>query len=252
MRAKAASFEVLSQPLGLRTSVAVRVRQVRKRGAVRTRQGTERSQQCRSGRAVFATAPCSVIRFRLPMPDVNITVYRGGVQRRRRSRGRRRSGTGSGQRRSRPGGEPATTHQQVVHLREMLLRLAGDFGSFAAELPELLADHGRQQQRAVRFGVQQQVEDLAAGQAEVLRLLRAPRDVDDPEPAPATASAGGSSESSSSSEDDDDDDDGGGDDGAGAGVGAEPGRRGRQGGRRPRSANRRVRRRRARRMREQE
>ena len=72
----AASFdEVLSQPLGLRTSVAVRVRQVRKRGAVRTRQGTERSQQCRSGRAVFATAPCSVIRFRLPMPDVNITVY---------------------------------------------------------------------------------------------------------------------------------------------------------------------------------
>ena len=171
----------------------------------------------------------------------------GGVRRRRRSggdRGRRR-------RRSRPGDEPATTHQQVVHLREVLLRLVGDFGSFAVELPELLVDHGRQQQRAVRFGMQQQVEDLAAGQAEVLRLLRA-RDVDDPEPAPATASAGGSSESSSSSEDDDDDDDGGGDDGAGAGVGAEPGRRGRQGGRRPRSANRRVRRRRAGRMREQE
>ena len=73
----AACFEVLSRPLGLRTSVAVRVRQVRKRGAVRTRQGTERSQQCSSGRAVFATAPCSVIRFRLPMPDVTVWVQAG-------------------------------------------------------------------------------------------------------------------------------------------------------------------------------
>ena len=127
-------------------SVAVRVRQVRKRGAVRTRQGTERSQQCSSGRAVFATAPCSVIRFRLPMPDVTVWVQRGGVQRRRRSRGRRRSGTGSGRRpQQAPGAR--SLQAEVLRLREELHLLAGDFGSFTARLPELLVEHGRRQQK---------------------------------------------------------------------------------------------------------
>ena len=59
------------------------------------------------------------------------------------------SGSGSGQRRSRPGGEPATTHQQVVHLREMLLRLAGDFGSFAVSRYVTIYDS----EVAVRRGV---------------------------------------------------------------------------------------------------
>ena len=70
------------------------------------------------------------------MPDVNITVYRGGVQR-RRSRGRRRSGTGSGRRSQQaPGARSLQT--EVLRLREELHLLRGDFGSFTARLPELL------------------------------------------------------------------------------------------------------------------
>ena len=130
--------------------------------------------------------------------DVTVHVWRGGVRRRRRSRGRRRSGTGGGRRpQQAPGAR--TLQAEVLHLREELHLLADNFGSFTARLPELLAEHSRRQQRAVRFGMQQQVEDLAAGQAEVLRLLRAPRDVDDTEPAPVTSAGSASSSSSESS-----------------------------------------------------
>ena len=119
-----------------------------------------------------------------------------------------------------------------------------------------LSEQRRRQERTLRFGLEQRLGTIEAGQARMLRLLSGLTDgatVASPSSSGSGSGSGSSSssEETSSSEGEDSGDVGGdvevaGDTGGGVGG---IGRRGRRRGRRPRSSSWRVRRRRSRQMR---
>ena len=165
----------------------------------------------------------------------------------RRQRGTRRRG-GPGAR-----GSLEARLQTAEALGE---RVEESIGLFAAKFHAELSEQRKRQERTLRFGLEQRLGTIEAGQARMLRLLSGLTDgatVASPSSSGSCSGSGSSSssEETSNSEGEDSGDVGGdvevaGDTGGGVGG---IGRRGRRRGRRPRSSSWRVRRRRFRQMR---